>query len=171
MNPILISSAVEAGKNSKGGFSGIIKEINKPVIIIIVAVIIAVVVFLIVKKIRKASSERENRDYLTGVKGNIDPNETSFSGPEYRDMAEKLFDAFNGPGTKNDVWKSVFGRMRTNSDVNQLIAAFGFRKATLLGREYGEAMSLSEWIEDELSSSQINYLNSMLASKRITITF
>ena len=171
MNPLIITAAAEGAKNSKGGFSGIIKEINKPVIFVIVAIIIGVVIFIVVKKIKAGAASRENRDYLEGIKSNIDNSQTSFSGPEYKDMADKLYAAFNGAGTDNDAWKDVFGRMRTNADVDQLSVAFGFRKATLLGKEYGSAMSLKQWIVDELSNKEIQYLNSTLAGKGITKTF
>ncbi len=171
MGPAAVMIGSKVAENNKGKLPQIFREINRPVVIIIVAVIVAVAIWLIVKKIKASSAARENRDYLNAVKSNINPSETSYNGEDYRDMAQKLYDAFNGAGTRNQSWKDVFGRMRTNSDVNQLIVAFGTRKAKLFGKEYGKAMTLSEWISDELSNSEIQYLNSMLASKGITKTF
>jgi hypothetical protein len=148
------------------------KEYRTAIIIVIVAVILIV----LVKKLKKTKEdqllEAENKSYITAIQNKVDKNDLSYDGTEYRDMADQLFEAFNGPGTNDKLWREVFNRMKTDADVNQLIVAFGSRKPTTGGFSFGrKAETLAQWIAGDLSANQRKELNNMLHSKGITKTF
>ena len=142
----------------------------------IIIVIVAVVLIVLVKKLKTNKEEKvleaENKAYITTIQNKVDKNELSYDGTEYRDMADQLFEAFNGPGTNDKLWREVFNRMKTDADVNQLIVAFGSRKPTTGGFSFGrKAETLAQWVAGDLSVNQRKELNNMLHSKGITKTF
>lgn len=148
------------------------KEYRTAIIIVIVAVILIV----LIKKLKTNKEEKvleaENKAYITTIQHKVDKSDLSYDGTEYRDMADQLFEAFNGLGTNDKLWREVFNRMKTDADVNQLIVAFGSRKPTTGGFSFGrKAETLAQWIAGDLSAGQRKELNNMLHSKGITKTF
>lgn len=148
------------------------KEYRTAIIIVIVAVILIVLVKKLKTKKEDKVLEAENKAYITTIQKKVDKNDLSYDGTEYRDMADQLYEAFNGIGTNDKLWREVFNRMKTDADVNQLIVAFGSRKPTTGGFALGrKAETLAQWIAGDLNANQRKELNNMLHSKGITKTF
>ena len=49
---------------------------------------------------------------------------------DFTALANKLFDAFNGCTTKNDVWRDVLTQLQKQADWDALSAAYGTKKLT-----------------------------------------
>ena len=146
----------------------------------LIVVIILIVVIFILYKVYKMISDKQGssdkgdvrdsqKDLNDLIKNGIKP---SFQQSQYDGWANSLRLSFDGCGTDNGPWKSVFGKMNNKADVLSLIASYGIRTYDACGIGTGDTSStLPAAITDELSSSEISELNSMLSSKGITYQF
>jgi len=116
-----------------------------------------------------------NQDLVTATKA----SPLSYSLTQYDTWAAQLKQAMIGWGTDNEAIYRVFRYMKNNADVLQLIKAFGVWKVEA---KYGIPLpfettgtgTLAEALVDDLSSSEIDIVNGILASKKnpsITIRF
>jgi hypothetical protein len=93
--------------------------------------------------------------------------------PTYQDsayvgFAQKIHSAgMSRFGTDENAIFQVFEAMRNDLDIAKLITAFGSRRAELSTFFYG----LGGWLRTELSASEINTVNGILAARRITYRF
>ncbi|MEK6882102.1 MAG: hypothetical protein AABY22_20970 [Nanoarchaeota archaeon] len=114
------------------------------------------------KEVTNAIQELENK----GVK-------PTFINAQYLTFANQIHAAFDGYGTGFLSVAGIFGKLRNNVDILKLIDAYGIReidsgkgnpapnfKGTLAGA-----------ISDELSAWEIQQLNKLLKSNKISITF
>jgi hypothetical protein len=91
---------------------------------------------------------------------------------QYDEWANALHTAMYSYGTDEQAIYRIMGYMKNNTDVLQLIKAYGVKKENTIGIS-GEG-TLSEWLTNELDSTEIGIVNSTLASKKnpsITIRF
>jgi hypothetical protein len=84
----------------------------------------------------------------------------------YKSIADTIFKAMYGPGTKKDVLFSEFKKLRNKTDLDKVIAEFGERKGMIGGRH-----NLNRWIKDELKSKDLEVLNNNLKEKGIDYEF
>lgn len=85
---------------------------------------------------------------------------------QYKVLADRIFEALSGAGSDEEAIFTVFRKMRTNSDVLQLIKTFGTRGSWLTGRD-----TLAAWLSSDLSNEEIKKLNEILTINYITFQF
>ena len=86
----------------------------------------------------------------------------------YTQFADQIYAAvLTVFGTDEAAIYSVFNKMQNNLDVAQLIKAFGKRRL-----EFSTTMAeLGAHLTEDLDTSELNKLNSILAAKNITYRF
>ena len=124
---------------------------------VLAVVVVIVIVIAIIKAVRRA---RDN-SYFKDNKKAITKADLSYNEADYTVFANKLYAAMKGLGTDEDAIFSVFQLMNTESDVRQLINAFGTKK--------GE--TLSQWLLGDLSAADIAKINGILAYNGINYRF
>jgi len=84
-----------------------------------------------------------------------------------------LEQAFYDVGTNTEAVFDVFEQVQNDGQLAQLIQGFGFRDYSggLLPYYFYSKMDLPMQLREELSSSEISQVNSILASNGITYTF
>jgi len=92
---------------------------------------------------------------------------TTTAGLNFVDLSGKLFTAFDGCGTTNDVWRNVLSQLNNQADWNALNKAYGTRKLTCVFTTTYEG-GLQGAFRSELSESELGEANAILASKNIT---
>jgi hypothetical protein len=130
---------------------------------ILIFAIIGVVGYFLAKKLyvkvlgiinqQKYSNELDN-ELIKGKK-------LSYSENLYQSYANKLYAAMKGLGTDEKAIFAVFNAMNNKADLLKILTVFGTR----------DNMSLNEWIYDDLSLSDINKINTILANKGIEYSF
>jgi hypothetical protein len=92
---------------------------------------------------------------------------------KFKEIANKIFNAFESYGTDNTTIKNQFALLKNNDDVMGLVAAYGIREIS--SGKYNPLPNftgnLPQSIADELSQSEISDLNSVLVKSGITIRF
>lgn len=92
---------------------------------------------------------------------------------KFKEIADKIFNAFEGYGTDTTTIKNQFALLKNNDDVMGLVAAYGIREIS--SGKYNPLPdfmgNLPEAIGEELSQSEISDLNSILVKSGITIRF
>ena len=85
---------------------------------------------------------------------------------DYKSIADAMFKAMYGLGTKKDSLFSQFKKLRNIKDLQKVITEFGERKG-MIGGKY----NLNYWIKDELKSKDLEELNNILKEKGIDYKF
>jgi hypothetical protein len=85
---------------------------------------------------------------------------------DYKSIADGIFKAMYGPGTRKDVLSSEFKKLRNKSDLDKVIAQFGERRGMISGKR-----NLKRWIKDELKDKDIEILNNKFKEKGIDYQF
>lgn len=88
----------------------------------------------------------------------------------YNVLADILQAAMFDLGTNESYIYDVFRKLKNPRDLLQLIKAFGIRPYYSFGWKQGD-YNLGQWFNEELSSSEVNKINQILASNGITYTF
>ena len=141
--------------------------------------VVAAVIGGVVYVIYKATKGKGDSTSLPNVDGDIPALKkagqlASYSQGQYDMYANKLKQAFYSYGTDEAAVYAVFTAMNNDLDVANLIKAFGIWKVEgsvwrpLDTRGDGD---LSTWMSSELDSSEINYVNTILAKKGIKYKF
>ena len=98
---------------------------------------------------------------------------TTMNEAKFKEIADKIFNAFEGYGTDTTTIKNQFALLKNNDDVMGLVAAYGIREIS--SGKYNPLPdftgNLPQAIADELSQSEISDLNSVLVKSGITIRF
>jgi len=136
------------------------KLIRNIVIGSIVLTIIVVVIFLIKRSVNKGKENQRNNQIIDQMESEIQSDKLTFSNSEYQAMANKIYKAVKGAGTDEEAIFEVFQKIRTNSDLLKLQSVFGVK----------DDMSLFEWLQDDLSNSDIDKINGFLRQHNISIT-
>lgn len=136
-------------------------NVNATPLIAAAGVLAVVVVIVIVIAIIKAVRRAQDNSYFKENKKAITKADLSYNEADYTVFANKLYAAMKGLGTDEDAIFSVFQLMNTESDVRQLINAFGTKK--------GE--TLSQWLLGDLSTADIAKINGILAYNGINYRF
>lgn len=85
----------------------------------------------------------------------------TLSNVQYNLLANKLYNAMKGPGTDEDTVFACFNQLRNTADILKLIAVFGTK----------DGETLDQWVRGDLTSWEINRLNTNLANKGIAYAF
>lgn len=155
---------------AKSNLDKLIDNPKKVLIIVIILVIIGVVIWIMWGRISRLFAQ------LTGkIQDNAELNnhinqtgETlSFTDTEYRNMANKLEEAFYGgwlfgAGTDEDAVFDVFNRLNNKADLLKLIAVYGTDK---------NDRTLNQALQSELTSSELAHVNNILTNKGIYYQF
>lgn len=117
---------------------------------------------------RRKKSEVMEEQALTAESGT-----TTYPDSQFYAWANRLEQAMFDVGTDEDAIIDVFTAIRNNADFVKLKQAFGVRNYTggFVPGFLSDDLSLDGWLAQELDSSEINELNSMLARKGITYRF
>lgn len=94
----------------------------------------------------------------------------AYTDSQYFQMADLLQAAMEGMGTDEDAIFAVMNKMYSNLDVLLLLKAFGLRWY----KEFawtGENYNLIQWLQNELSTGDIENINNILAKRNITLFF
>lgn len=96
------------------------------------------------------------------------PKDSGGSSLDYAGLAKKLYDAFNGCGTSNDVWRNVLTQLSNQSDWDNLSAAYGTKRLTCWATAWQNGdYDLAGSFNNELSSSELTQANTILKTKGI----
>lgn len=124
--------------------------------------ILLVVIFFIAKYVYKNLKKSNSQKLLETVTEQIDNSKLTYNPAEYFIMADQMEVAMKGPGTNENLIKTVLLKLKTASDWYKLIEAFG-------NRQYGhwytggtEEGTLIKWLDDDLSVSNKSELNQIL---------
>ena len=120
-----------------------------------------VVVFLIVKFKSKFKDMVTNTKLVNSLETEIKTDDITLTQAQFNSYASALYSAMKGAGTDEEKIYNVFRQMQTRSDVLQLIKVFGVK----------DGDTLSEWLNDDLSASEIEKINTILASNDINYSF
>lgn len=136
---------------------------KKPNIYIIIAVLVAAIVvgIIVYKNFMTVKDTKQSNDLIDKVNQEINPKDVTLTQVQLATIAEKLYVAMDGLGTDTDAVYSAFDMAETRSDILAIIGKFGVR----------DGETLTEWIQGDLSGSEIMHLNSLIASKGINYKF
>jgi hypothetical protein len=120
-------------------------------------------------KPKKAGSVIPSPDLGGGTGGGGNGNSQVTSGLNYASLANKLFDAFNGFGTREEDVYSVFKMLKTDGDYSALKAAYGNRRITdIYYISYFDG-DLPATIKHELDTKELAELNNILAFNNLSV--
>lgn len=137
-----------------------VKEIFKMLLPILVAVLAVAIIRHYASGLISQIRERVKNKELDK---RIDKSNLSYGESQYKVYARKLFDAMNGWQTDEDAIYEVFKKMNNIDDILQLQIAFSDVE--------DENSTLSEWLHDDLSSSEMKQLNAIIAERSIEYSF
>lgn len=120
-----------------------------------------VVVFLIVKFKSKFKDMITNTKLVNNLETEIKKDDITLTQAQFNSYASALYSAMKGWGTDEEKIYNVFRQMNTRSDVLQLIKVFGVK----------DGDTLTEWLNDDLSASEIEKINTILATNDINYSF
>ncbi len=102
----------------------------------------------------------------------IDQQPSGNEAPDFKKLAIGLYNAFNFPGTDEETVYKIFGNLKSEQDVADLIQAYG--KKTLYGVTPFDTLwngSLIEAVKSEMDEDEIAKLNQVLNQKGIAYKF
>ena len=147
-------------------FNKFLEDLSKNQMLLIMWILILIVAsFGIYKLIRFIIDKISEYNATSGF--NVQKENLTFSISEYNSMANQLFNAMDGAGTNEDIIFSVFNKIQTKDDYNQLIKSFGVRSSTSWTSSFSG--DLLAWLSDELSSSDVKKLNNILSKIGVSL--
>lgn len=159
--------AKRATENEGSKFTSL-KEatLNKPLVWLTIIGLGAYAIYKVGSAIgKKLSLSNADKDIRDAQKAGA---VASYSAATYSQLADKIYTAVMYTwGTDEQAIYDVFNLMKNNIDVANLIKAFGKRRVEFSTQE----LELGAHLSNDLDSSEINKVNSILASKNITYRF
>lgn len=137
------------------------KTIKVVAISVVVLVVVAIIILIIVKYKGKLTDTIKNRELAESLDEEINQDDITLTQTQLNTFASSLYAAMDGLGTDEDKIYNVFRAMGTRSDVLQLIKTFGVK----------DGETLTEWLNGDLSSKEIDKINSILANNNINYQF
>ena len=92
----------------------------------------------------------------------------TYSASKYKELAQKLYEAFNHLGTSYGVVKDTFAQLKNRTDVLNLIDAYGVRQIYLFGLPDGKPADL---VSHLVSENQIENANAGLKVNNVYYKF
>ena len=123
-------------------------------------------IYLIFFKKDKAEVMEENALEEEAASG----GSTTYPDSQFYAWANRLEQAMFDIGTDEDAIVEIFSALRNNSDFIKLKQAFGIRNYTggFVPGFLSDDLSLDGWLAQELDSSEINEINTILSNNGIT---
>ena len=137
------------------------KTVKVVAISVVVLVIVAIIILIVVKYKGKLTDTIKNRELAESLDEEINQDDITLTQTQLNTFASSLYAAMDGLGTDEDKIYNVFRAMGTRSDVLQLIKTFGVK----------DGETLTEWLNGDLSSKEIDKINSILANNNINYQF
>ncbi len=137
------------------------KTVKVVTISAIVLMVVAIAILIVVKYKDQLTDTIKNRELAESLDEEINQNDISLTQMQLNTFASSLYAAMDGPGTDEDKIYNVFRAMGTRSDVLQLIKTFGVK----------DGETLTEWMYGDLSSKEIDKINTILANNNINYQF
>ena len=137
------------------------KTVKVVAISVVVLVIVAIIILIVVKYKGKLTDTIKNRELAESLDEEINQDDITLTQTQLNTFASSLYAAMDGAGTDEDKIYNVFRAMGTRSDVLQLIKTFGVK----------DGETLTEWLNGDLSSKEIDKINSILANNNINYQF
>jgi hypothetical protein len=140
----------------------------------------------IVDKIKEAARQKKQMEEITAVQNDLKSLENKGIKPKLSKsaleaMSAAIVDAVNGCGTDMGKIKAQFTKVTNDADVLALIQIFGLRKKIRctfsddpredFWSDMTPPLSLTEHIQSDLSSSDVNSVNRILSDKGIKYQF
>jgi hypothetical protein len=114
--------------------------------------------YWIKENVFKSDAEKTAETLLSNIP-NPDKSKVTISGTEATSYATQLENAMSGPGTDEDTIYYIFDLIKNEHDMRLIYKAFGLRKAYM----WTEKMDLIQWLNSELSSTELSPLNVKLS--------
>ncbi len=149
---------------NKGNITSLLgktKTVKVVTISAIVLMVVAIAILIVVKYKDQLTDTIKNRELAESLDEEINQNDISLTQMQFNTYASSLYAAMDGPGTDEDKIYNVFRAMGTRSDVLQLIKTFGVK----------DGETLTEWMYGDLSSKEIDKINTILANNNINYQF
>ena len=137
------------------------KTVKVVAISVLVLVMVAIIILIVVKYKGKLTDTIKNRELAESLDEEINQDDITLTQTQLNTFASSLYAAMDGLGTDEDKIYNVFRAMGTRSDVLQLIKTFGVK----------DGETLTEWLNGDLSSKEIDKINSILANNNINYQF
>lgn len=119
----------------------------------------------------KAENKDAAKDLKTLMQSGV---KATYMDSQYTTWANQLKEAFDGCGTSNGTWRSIYGQMKNDVDVLKLQDAYGTRTFDECNWEgnFGDFEgTLSQAIVHELSTNEQSELNKLLETAKISIRY
>lgn len=126
-----------------------------------VIILLAAVVYIVLKLKKSISTGIKLAENTSEANKEISTEKLTLTSSQYNTLASKLYAAMAGIGTDEEAVYDAFRSINTYSDLMQLMSVFGSK----------DGLTLREWLFDDLSASDINKVNEILASKSINYKF
>lgn len=143
------------------------KALQATLVIIGVAAVSIPVVLILKKNLSGVFSKSDSEKTVNDLAKEVNRNRLTYTEGQYKAWAGMLYQAMNGAGTNTDTVNRVIGYMKNPDDWKFLQVSFGVRKSTQYFTDYSG--TLTEWLEDELSSSEFNKIVDILRKIGVTI--
>jgi hypothetical protein len=127
--------------------------------------IVLVIAYYIGSRTGKAKATASVADQLAK---DIKKEDLTYDLTQYSTLADRVFMCVYGVTEDEEGLYVVFGRMRNNSDVMQLISSFGKRSG---GFEFWIDKTLPEWLASDLNNVEIGKINEILKRNGINYQF
>jgi len=129
-----------------------------------IALAVIVLVWIIYRRFRKTDERKDTLD------ADIKTDKLTHLESYYFVLADKIQTAAEGFGTDEELIYSVMQQMKTDSDVLQLIKAFG-KRSFLNGFGVAWKATLTEVLNYELSAKKLARVNEILAENGVSMKF
>lgn len=139
--------------------------------------LLLVIMFLWVKKkIGEAKEKSKNDEYLKKINASIDGSSLRFSDVEYMTMSDSLYSYLSDTragyaGVDEDGVYSVMERLRTDADIEKLIAVFGQKEIRRRWQTKSHIYTLPGAISALMSQKERNKINDILENNGIKFQF
>jgi hypothetical protein len=133
----------------------------------LIAIPLLIGIYFLIKPKKAGQEQRQiNRD----IRQEGSPN---YSNSQFIIWANRLEQAMFDIGTDETAIYSIFNYMKNNADFLTLNKTFGLRTYTggYLPAFLNAKLNLSQWIQEELNSREIQKLNDILKKNNITYRF
>lgn len=149
------------------GIGGIISGVNRKKVaiwtgVVVVFVIICFMIYYVYKNYKSRQAVRDEKKAIIH-------SDLSFDDSDYSRMADELYEAMNGFGTKSPTIFSVLNVLRTASDWHQLFVSFDVRSSTGNWAWWNpfKDKNLTNWLEYELSADELGNVRVILHNIQI----
>ena len=160
------------------GFNGLPNWAKGTVAVLVVGTIVTggFLGYGLIKKFIEGKSDRDLNRATTGDLKDLnkkDETKQTISKSQSESFASGIYSALDGNGSDEGAVESIFKSLVNEADVLAIIKSYGTR--TLYGELFWRTETytgdLAGSLRDELSSSELNKINNILASKNINFRF